>query len=435
VKVLFKNGTIVTMNPKREILTSDLLVENGLISKIDRNIQANAEETIDCTDEFIIPGLIQCHTHLCQTLFRGLADDLVLLDWLEKKIWPLESSHTPETLRDSAEFGLLEMQLCGTTTILDMGTVNHTEALFDVAGNSGIRYFGGNCLMDEKNSSGPLYKETQESLKECEELSKKIGNKGELINYVLSPRFAVCCSEEILKACRDLQKDRGLRVHIHASENKDEIAFVKKKTGLDNVSYLGKLSLLNPQTILVHGVHLSESEVDLIVQSKTGLVHCPSANLKLASGIAPIEKYSKKGMILALGSDGAACNNIMDPFKEIHLSSMLQKPDSGPTAMPAARAFELATLGGAKVLGIEDKVGSLEAGKKADIVTISRKHPSQSTVKDPYSALVFSCSGRDVTNVMTNGRWTVRKKEHCFFDFEKVTAKAQATATKFAEQI
>lgn len=422
-KYLLKGGTIVTMNPNRDILKGDLLIEGTKIQRIDANIDTtNLKDIIlfDVRDQFIIPGFIQAHTHLCQAMFRGYADDLTLMDWLEHKIWPMEAHHNSESIQASAEIALLEMQLSGTTSILDMGTVHHTQEMLETVATSGMRYWGGKCLMDLQEFCGPLFQSTTQALKENEKLIKFWQHKNPLIEYVLCPRFAVSCTDDLLKQCVQLQQQENLKIHIHASESKGEIQIVKERTGLDNVDFLDSLNMLNRNTIIVHGVHLTNNELAKMIKSQTPLAHCPSANLKLASGFAPIHHYSEEGLTIGIGSDGAPCNNTMDPFLEMRLAALIQKPLFGPEALPAQKAFELATLGGAKLLGRESDLGSLEVGKLADIVTVDRSHPSVNTVENPYSALVYSCLGRDVKNVFTNGQLIVKNKKHCFFNENEV---------------
>jgi 5-methylthioadenosine/S-adenosylhomocysteine deaminase len=426
MKRIIKNGTIVTLNKSRDIIRGSILIDGNRIVKVADNLGMiqGSVEVIDASDQFVIPGLIQAHTHLVQTLLRGEADDLALLDWLKKKVWPFEAAHTEESIVASTKLGVLEMQKNGTTSILDMGTTKHTSALIDTVARTGIRYWGGKCLMDRKEGSGPLYEKTALALKDTELLIKDWNGKQELINYVLCPRFAISCSEELLEAVADIQKRLGLLVHVHASENKDEIAQVKKMTGLRNIDYLNHMKLLNHRTAVIHAVHLHAKELDLMAKTKTPMVHCPSSNLKLGSGIAPIEAYRKKKIKTGLGSDGAPCNNMMDMFKEMHLAALLQKPEFGPRALPARVALEMATLGGAQVLGREKDLGSIEEGKLADIVTVDRSHPSVYTVADPYSALVYSCTGRDVTNVIINGKLIIRNRVAQLLDEELVKAQA-----------
>ncbi|MGE0761903.1 MAG: amidohydrolase family protein [Bdellovibrionales bacterium] len=434
--VLLRGGRVVTMNSKRHVFTGDVRVDGRHIVALGTKIDAQKGDTIlDVQDHFVIPGLIQVHTHLCQAMFRGFADDLRLLDWLKKKIWPMESGHNGESLTASAQIGLLEMQLLGTTSILDMGTVQHTDHIFKAVQESGMRYVGGNCLMDRKGSAGPLWQARQPALKECQRLIEKWQGQNPLIEYALNPRFAISCSDHLLRDCVGLQKSYNLKIHTHASESLEEIAIVKARTGLSNVDYLDSLGMLGPQTVLVHGVHLSAGELRKMIRTKTPLVHCPSSNLKLASGIAPIERYRKLGLQMGLGSDGAPCNNNMDPFLEMRLTALLQKPRFGPEAMSAAQAFELATLGGARVLGKSDLLGSLEAGKLADIAVVEASHPSVATVENPYSALVYSCSGRDVRHVLIDGQIVVRDRQHWRWSLPQVVAKTKDERKKLFSRI
>lgn len=425
-RILIRNGTIVTMNKKRQVVRGDLLIVDAKIKAIGKNLKVKAEEIIDAEENFVIPGLIQTHTHLCQALFRGYADDLELLDWLKEKIWPMEHAHTPQSLKASAEIGLMEMQLLGTTSILDMGTVRWTHQLFETALRSGMRYFGGKCLMDIKGSSGPLYEDRKSAMKETEALIKSWHKKTDLIEYAIAPRFAVSCSDELMKDCAKLQKKYKVLLHTHASESLEEVALIKVRSGMLNVDFLDKMGLINARAVIAHGVHLSDGELHKMVKKKAGLTHCPSSNLKLASGVAPLEKYREAGLKMGIGSDGAPCNNTMDPFLEMRLAALLQKPIFGPKAFEAQAAFELGTVGGAEVLGRSKDIGSLEVGKLADVVIVDRSHPSVATVKNPYSALVYSCSGRDVKDVWIHGQPIVRNRIHQIYDPAKVIKQAKS---------
>ncbi len=433
---LIRNGVIVTMNKRREILRGDLRISDGKIAALAPHLPAEKQDTVvDARGGFVIPGLVQAHTHLCQTLFRGWADDLELLDWLERRIWPMENAHDAESMRVSARIGLMEMQLLGTTSILDMGSVDFHDSVFSEAEKSGMRYWGGNCLMDLKAASGPLFRPTKDTLEYSESLIQRWHGKVDRIQYAVSPRFAISCTEEILRASVALRKKHKLIFHTHASENRGEIRIVKKRTGLDNIKYLNKLGCLGPSSVIAHGIHLSRSEVTDIVKTRTGITHCPSSNLKLASGIARIAEYRKRKVKLAFGADGAPCNNMMDPFMEMRLAALLQKPIFGPTAMPAMEAFEIATLGGARVLNAEDRIGSLEQGKCADVVIVRRDHPSSATVDDPYSALVYSVSGRDVSHVWIAGRGIVSEGRHQIYEQESVIEDARSQMHKLKSRI
>lgn len=414
---LIRGGWLVSMNKTHDTYRGDLLFSAGEIVEIGRRVRAPRQATVvDADDAFVIPGLIQAHTHLCQSLFRGLADDLDLLDWLRRRIWPFERAHNTDSQRASAQVGLLEMQLAGTTSVLDMGTVRGHETVFEEAHRSGIRYWGGNCLMDRKVGAGPLYRSTGDSLRYSEGLIRTWHLRTPLIQYAVSPRFALSCTEDLLRAATKLSDQFELLFHTHASESPGEVRAVKRLTGLDNVDYLASLGCLTSRTVLAHGVHLSRKERNAIVRAHTGVCHCPSSNLKLASGFAPIAEYRRQGMKLALGADGAPCNNMMDPFMEMRLAALLQKPLAGPTVLPAREALAMATIEGAAVLGADRWVGSLEAGKRADVVVVGRGHPSLATVEDPYSALVYSCTGRDVRDVWVDGRAVVRGGRHVVYN-------------------
>lgn len=430
--MLLKGGFLVTMNPEREIYEGDLRIEGEKIKAIGRSLTPLPnEKIINVRGQFVLPGMIQAHTHLCQVLFRGLADDLVLLDWLQTRIWPFEFNHDEKSLAASARVGLLEMQLLGTTAILDMGTVRFTDVIFEEVKKSRMRYYGGKCLMDMKETSGPLYEATAVSLKEQEELIKRWHKNTPLIEYAICPRFAISCTDDMLSESVRVQKNSNVLIHTHASESEDEVALVQKRTGKRNIEFLHDLNLLNKGTVIAHGIHLSDKELQQMIDTETGLAHCPSSNLKLASGIAHIERYWNKGMRkIALGSDGAPCNNTMDPFLEMRLAALLQKPLVGPTALPAERALELATLGGARVLGREKDLGSLEIGKLADVITVRRDHPSIATVENPYSALVYSASGRDVANVFIHGEEVVSNGVHRFLDMTSILLDAKSELKK-----
>jgi len=432
---LIRNAVIVTMNKKRDVIHGDLRMDGSTIKEIGKLTPKSGEETVDAGGGFVIPGLIQAHTHLIQTLFRGWADDLELLDWLQKKIWPMEHAHNEASARASARIGLLEMQLLGTTSILDMGSVRHHEHVFAEVEQSGMRYWGGNCLMDLKSASGPLYRETEDTLAYSEHLIKAWHKKNSLLQYAVSPRFVISCTDKILKEAAKLRDKHDLIFHTHASENKGEVALVKKRTGMDNVKYLKKIGCLNHHTVIAHAIHLSKTEVSDMAEAKAGITHCPSSNLKLASGIAKIYEYKNKGLKIALGADGAPCNNTLDPFMEMRLAALLQKPMFGPTALPAKEAFELATLGGARVLNAEDQIGSLEPGKRADVVTVRRDHPSCATVEEPYSALVYSCSGRDVSHVWIDGRKIVEGGRHQVWDQKNVVDEAKAQLAQLMDRL
>jgi 5-methylthioadenosine/S-adenosylhomocysteine deaminase len=421
--ILLRGGTIVTMDARRRTLRADLLVREGRIEAIGPRLRAPRGATIiDCAGKAVIPGLVQAHVHLCQVLFRNRADGLSLLDWLSRRIWPFEAAHDARSLGFSARLGLAELLLGGTTAILDMATVRHTEAVLEAAVASGIRYTGGKCLMDSK--AGPLGEETEAALLETERLGRKWHGRG-LIRWALCPRFALSCSKPMLREVARLSEENGWLVHTHASENLGEVKLVREQTGLDNVSYLASVGLEGPRTVLAHCVHLKGAEMRSMARAGTHAVHCPGANLKLASGIARVPELLKAGVNVALGGDGAPCNNTLDAFHEMRLAATLHLPRSGPRAMPPSEVVAMATIRGAKALGLEDEIGSLETGKRADIAVVDLAGPHcQPAGDDPHATLVYCARASDVTDVIVDGRVIVQNRELLTLDARKLAAGA-----------
>lgn len=407
--LLIKNGLVVTMNEAREVLKTDILIEGDrILALCDTLTDTRRVQSINADGMLVIPGLIQSHIHLCQALFRGLADDLQLLDWLKQRIWPLEAAHDPETLYYSALLGCAELIQGGTTAIIDMGTVQHSDSLFQAVKRAGLRYLGGKCLMDQGSDLPPgLSQTTDKAINESLELIKRWdqAEQGRL-RYALCPRFAVSCSTGLFEHVREVSKALNLPVHTHASENREEVEVVRRLTGLPNITYLNEKGLCNERLIVAHCIHLSGEEIDLLVESGSHIVHCPSANLKLASGLAPIPRFLERGASVSLGADGAPCNNGLSAFMEMRLASLIHKPAYGPRAMPARQVFEMATLGGARAMGLEEETGSLEPGKKADLALVKLEawHHYPLDAASAYGHLVYQATASDVYATIVDGR-------------------------------
>lgn len=409
MRILFKNANIVTMNDRRQVLAGDLLVEDSRIVQVGGTIEQEAEQVIDVGGNLLIPGLIQTHIHLCQTLFRGQADDLELLDWLKTKIWPLEGGHDPESLRDSALLGIGELFLGGTTAIVDMETVHHTEYALEAILETGLRAISGKVMMDDPNPDIPpsLRETTEASLRESVDLYDKYHGKGDgRLEIAFTPRFVISCTDTLLQEVEKLARAKQAFVHTHASENRGEIEVVETTRGMRNIVFLDKMGLTGPNLILAHCIWLNEEEKTILVRTKTRIAHCPSSNLKLASGIAPIPEMLARGAEVSLGADGAPCNNNLDQFCEMRHAALIQKPLLGPTVMPARKVFELATIGGARAIGHEHDLGSLEAGKKADLAVISLQglHTWPAETIDVYAQLVYQVKSSDVVLTMVDGK-------------------------------
>lgn len=407
--ILIKNAEIVTMNQQEEIIHGDIRIKDSVIAEIGTGLLLQGDEKlIDATNRTVIPGFVQTHIHLCQTLFRGKGDDLELMDWLRKRIWPLEAAHDEESIYYSAMLGIGELICSGTTTIVDMETVHHTDFAFQALAKSGIRALSGKVMMDQKGGEVPeaLQEDTAASLQESVDLLEKWnGYGGGRLQYAFSPRFVISCTERLLHEVRDLSAHYGVKVHTHASENLGEIEIVQAMTGMRNIVYLDHLGLANERLILAHCVWLDEEEHRILHDRGVHVSHCPGSNLKLASGVADIPGMLNGNISLSLGADGAPCNNNLDMFNEMRLAALIQKPLHGPTSMDARSVFRMATIGGARAVGLEDQIGSIEVGKKADlaILNLYNFHTFPSFDVDPISRIVYSATRADVETTIANG--------------------------------
>lgn len=413
--ILIKNAEIITMNANEEIITGDIYIVDDRIVEIGYSLSHSANKIIDAAGRTVIPGFVQTHIHLCQTLFRGQADDLELMDWLKQRIWPLEASHDEESIYYSAMLGIGELLQSGTTTVVDMETVHHTEYAFQALAESGIRALAGKVMMDKGNEVPIRLREnTKSSLQESVDLLEKWhGYESGRIQYAFCPRFVVSCTEELLTNVRDLSAKYNVRVHTHASENANEILHVEKEHGMRNVVYLDHLGLANERLILAHCVWLDEEEKRIIKERGVKVSHCPGSNLKLASGVADLPGLLDQHAHVSLGADGAPCNNNLDMFNEMRLAAIIQKPIHGPTAMNARTVFRMATIGGAKAVGMEKEIGSIEPGKKADlaILNLNDFHVYPSYDIDPISRIVYSATRADVESTIVNGKVLMENRQ------------------------
>ena len=438
MSILIKNATIVTMNKTRDVFGGDLLIENDRISRIGKLDRYTADMVIDANNQLLLPGFIQSHVHLCQALFRGMADDLDLLDWLQQRIWPLESSHDEESLYYSSLLGCAELLRGGTTAIIDMATVNHTESVFTAVKQAGIRYLGGKCLMDcGDDVPSNMLDTTEKALQESLGLYQRWNNYDNgRIRYALCPRFALSCSDTLLRETALLSQQYQIPVHTHASENQGEIELVEKERGMCNVVYLDSLGLCNDKLILAHCIHLNNDEIKILVESQSNIAHCPSANLKLGSGIAPIPPLLNLGARVSLGADGAPCNNNLSMFMEMRLAALIQKPFHGPSSMPAETVVQMATLGGARAMGWEHEIGSLEEGKKADMVLISLDgwHTRPQNAASVYSQLVYQAQASDVTATIVDGHLLMKDGYLLSIDEEKVKSAAEVSLQRISQR-
>lgn len=403
---LYQNALLITMDKERRITEGDLLVENGIIKEIKNKITPPENtEKIDLSNKWILPGFIQGHVHLCQTLFRNQAEGLPLLQWLQQKIWPFEGAHTKKTIRVSAQLGLAEMIRSGTTTILDMGTVHHEEEIFRVVDEVGIRGFFGKALMDQESVPNYLRETREDGLKESLRLINKWHDfdNGRL-KYALAPRFVLSCTEKLWREVGEISKQNNLLIHTHAAENREETEFVKQLTGMGNISYFHKLGLTGRLLALAHCIWIDDKELEILSSTKTRVLHCPTTNLKLGSGVAQIKEFIDAEVPLLIGSDGAPGNNRLDILSEMKLANLLQLPSHGAGSISAQEIIEMATINGAKALGIENRVGSIEIGKEADFIVIDPNTVSSIPNGEPYQTIIFSIQPSNIESVFVRGK-------------------------------
>ncbi|WP_318571146.1 5'-deoxyadenosine deaminase [Salinigranum marinum] len=379
--------------------------------------------------DLLLPGFVGGHVHSVQSLGRGIADDTELLDWLFDYVLPMEASLSAEEMAVAAKLGYLELIENGTTCCIDHLSVAHAEEAFEAAGEMGIRGVLGKVLMDRR-SPDALREDTEAALAESERLIQRYhGAFDDRLRYAVTPRFAVSCSESCLRGARELT-DRydGVRIHTHASENRGEIETVESDTGLRNVHWLDEVGLTGEDVVLAHCVWTDESEREVLAETGTHVTHCPSSNMKLASGVAPVVDYLDRGINVALGNDGAPCNNTLDPLTEMRQASLLGKVDRlEPTAVPARTVFEMGTLNGAKAAGFE-RVGALREGWRADVIGLSTDQTRSVPIHDVFSHLVFAARGDDVRFTMVDGDVLMREGEVTVVDAEEIRRRGREVA-------
>jgi 5-methylthioadenosine/S-adenosylhomocysteine deaminase len=423
------------MNDAFDVVEGDVVVRDGRIVSIGRS-DDKADHVIDARGSYLLPGFIQTHIHLCQTLFRGYADDLALLDWLKTRVWPMEAAHTPKSLAAAAQQAASELLRSGTTTVLTMETVHDTDAVFEALEPMGLRAVVGKCMMDADSAvPARLLEDTAASIDESVAIAKRWhGRANGRLRAAFAPRFAVSCSRELLEAVARLAIENDLVIHTHASENRDEIALIKSRTGRKNIDYLADTGLTSPHLCLAHCVWVDDDEQSLMAERGVKVLHCPGSNLKLGSGLAPVVEMRAKGISVSLGSDGAACNNHLDMFEEMRLAAVLQSVRHRPGALTARDAVWMATREGAKALGLESEIGSIEVGKKADLILVDRAQPNLSLATDPYSTIVYAARGNDVRTTIVDGQVLVDDFRATLWDSGEISRTARAEATALASR-
>jgi 5-methylthioadenosine/S-adenosylhomocysteine deaminase len=428
------------MDDAGTVVPGPLLVRDDVIAALGPAVpgalamlpQGRADLSFDARGGFVLPGLVQGHLHLCQTLFRGLAEHSDLLRWLRERIWPLEAAHTEASIAASARLGLAELIAAGVTCLNDMGTVRHTAVTAAVLEESGMRAVVGKALMDQgEGVPAGLIERPGAALDDALAIAKRFDGAADgRLRVSLAPRFILSCSEALWRDVAAASAERGLLVHTHIAESPAESRAVKRAVRSTAARYFAKRGLLSTRFVGAHGVWLEDAELELLAKADAALVHCPGSNLKLGSGIADVRAWKRAGLRRGLGSDGAACNNRLDPFHELSLAAGLARLTHPDEPLPAREVLALATCEGARALGLGEVTGSLEAGKQADVIVVEAgaPHHGPQPGADPYAAIVHATRAADVRLTLVAGRVLYRNGEWATLDAARAVADARAEA-------
>ena len=426
--MLIRNGSVLTMDSQDTVIedgavavAGDRIVEVGTEDALTASYQA--AKTIDARGGIIMPGLVNTHTHAAMSLFRGLADDLSLMTWLNDYIFPAEAKLTFDTVRQGARLACSEMILSGTTTFCDMYLFE--EATAQAAKEAGMRAVVGEVIYDFPS---PNYGPVEEGLKYTEALIEK-WRDDPIISIAVEPHSVYLCSPDLLQKARAIADRNGVPMVIHLAETEREVAQIRERYGRTPVAHLANIGFLNPNLIADHCVVLTAEDMMLLKDFDVSIAHNPESNMKLASGVAPIPELLKHGITVGIGTDGCASNNNLDMFQEMDTVAKLHKVHTlDPTVMDARTVVRMATIDGARVLGLGDITGSLESGKKADIIIIDIKRPHLIPLYDICSHLVYAVTGSDVVTTIVNGRILMEDRLLTTLDVDEVMAASNRIA-------
>ena len=431
VSLIVANGTVVTVDNSRTVIPRGSVAIDGRdIVAVDTadaiRARYRGRDTIDATGSVVMPGLINTHTHAPMVLFRGLADDLALMDWLQKYIFPAEGKTvSPEFVRVGTQLAALEMIQSGTTTYADM--YYFEEEIARATKAAGLRGVLGETIIQFPVADA---KTPAESLARVERFAQEFAND-DLITPAVAPHAMYTLDADTLKACRALADRLKIPVIIHLAETKDEIKTADEKYHATPVAFLDSLGFWGPRTLAAHGVHLTPADIDMLARKGVGVSHNPESNMKLASGIAPVEAMRRARIAVGLGTDGAASNNDLDMFEAMRQAAFLHKLVSNdPRAIPAPVALEMATIEGARAMGMDSQIGSLATGKRADLLVVSMSSARQTPMYDPVSHLVYVSRGDDVKTTIVNGKILMRDRRMLTLNERQVLADARAQAEK-----
>ncbi|PUA38505.1 N-ethylammeline chlorohydrolase [Paenibacillus elgii] len=421
-KTIIENGTFLTMNEEAPMIQGCMVIEGNRITYIGEEAPLPAgsyDERIDGSGKLFMPGLVNTHGHAAMSLLRGYGDDMALQVWLQEKMWPMEGKFTAQDVRAGTRLSVLEMLKGGTTTFVDM--YDHMNEVANAAVESGIRA----CLT--RGVIGLCSREVQDAkLAEAIAFAKNWhGQADGRITTMMSPHSPYTCPPDYIERIVQAAHDLNLPIHTHMSETAREVQENVDQYGLRPVAHLEKLGVFSRPTLVAHGVHLTDEEIEVLKRYDVRISHNPGSNLKLASGVARVPELLKAGVLVSLGTDGAASNNNLDMLEEVRLAALIHKGVSGdPVAVSASEALKLGTLDGARSIWLDD-VGALQQGMKADFIALDIDQPHFYPRTNFISHVVYSAVSKDVTDVCIDGSWVVRKGECLTMDEEKVKFEAQ----------
>jgi len=436
VSLVVIGGTVLTENDTRQVLSPGAVAINGsdivdVGTPAEIAARYNAAQTIDARDQIVLPGLVNTHTHAPMVMFRGLADDLALMDWLQKYIFPAEAKTvSPDFVRTGTRLAALEMIQSGTTTYTDM--YYFEDEIAKATKEAGLRGVLGQTVIQFPVADA---KTPAEGLARAEAFIQQFKNDP-LIVPAVAPHAMYTLDAATLQATAALGRKYDVPVLIHLAETQDEVKTARDEHKNTPAGYLESLGFWGPKTVAAHGVWVTDDDIAILRKHNVGVSHNPESNMKLASGAAPVLKYLAAGVNLALGTDGAASNNDLDMFEAMRQASFLAKLSSGsPTAVPAQVALDMATINGAKALGMDALIGSLEPGKRADLITVSMSAARQVPMYDAVSHLVYVTRGDDVRNTIVNGKVLMRDRRLTTLNEAEVLAQAKALAQKVRDAV
>lgn len=425
---LIVNGIIVTVNPDFEIIENGWVgIKDGQVAMVQPHLPGfqlpSAIKTVDASRGIVMPGLVNTHTHLPMSLFRGMADDLPLMTWLNDHIFPAESTFIqPESVYTGTLLSCAELLLSGTTTCCDGYFYEHYCAL--AVSLSGLRAILGQGVIDYPAPGVP---DPSENTATAMDFIQHWQRENPLIQPSIFCHSPYTCSEKTLQKAKDIARSTGSLFQIHVAETRSEYEMIKGRNHLSPIAYLDSLNILDSRTLLVHAIWLDDADIDIVARSGAAISHAPESAMKLGSGIAGIPKFIQAKIRIGLGTDGCASNNNQDMFQEMDTTAKLHKVSSlNPQSMKSRTVLEMATIGGARAIGMDRIIGSLEPGKQADIIILNTHAPHLTPMYHPESHIVYAAKGSDVRDVMVSGQWRVKNRSLISLNMNNILDQARA---------